>query len=217
MGRHSRPDLPGEGTSGVPTATGYHRAVGSEATPRGIAKWPFALLAAIAIIGAGVFAVMWGTNSLGNTADAEGGECTEGRRTLRIIVTPKLVEPMVTIGDRWNAADRVVDATCISIEVSGADEDAALKAISRLDGVLAVPAVWVPESTGVGDRLTEENPERVATVDEPLTSGAGTVLPYIVIDGDGVDEVQLRAAQEFRDYLDEPEQGKVLQAAGFVS
>lgn len=228
MGRHSRPDLPGESTLGGlrppstpqdrgPNATGYHRAVGSEVTPRGIAKWPFAVLAAIAIIGAGVFAVIWGTNSLGNTADAEGGECTEGRKTLRLIVTPRLVDPLVTIGDRWNAADRVVDAHCIAIEVNGADEDAALKAISQQDGVLAVPAVWVAESSDAGERLTDSNPRRVATVSRPIKSRTGYVLPYIVINGRGVDDVQQRAAQEFRDYLDEAGQKKVLQDAGFAS
>lgn len=217
MGRHSRPDLPGESTSGSTTATGNHRAVGSEAPPRGMAKWPFAVLAILAVVGAGIFAVMWGSDSLGRTADAEDGTCLEGRRTLRVTAPPRLVEPLVTIGDRWNTTDHVVDGHCISVEINGAAEDEALESISKQDGVLAVPAVWIAESSDADDRLIESNPERVATVSVPLKSRAGYLLPYIVINGDGVDSVQQRAAQDFRDYLDEAQQEQVLQTAGYSS
>lgn len=216
MGRHSRPDLPGDRRSGDLTSTGYHRAVGTEATPRGIAKWPFAVLAAVAVIGIGIFAVVWGNNTLGSEAGAETG-CVEGRRTLRVTVTPKLVEPLTTIGDNWNAADKVVHSHCISVEINGAKEDDALKAISQTDGVLAVPAVWIAESSDAGERLTESNPKRVATMTQPLKTRTGFVLPYIVINGKGVDEVQQRAAQEFRDYLDVPDQQQVLVGAGFAT
>lgn len=223
MGRHSKPDLPGERTSEGsaapryrPTATGYHRAVGSEAVPRGIAKWPFAVLAVVAVFGAGIFAVLWGTNSLGNTADAESNGCPEGRRTLRAAVAPKLAEPLNTVADRWNATDRVVHGHCITVEVSAAGEDEALKAISQTDGVLAVPAVWIAESSNAGERLTESNPKRVATVDNPIRSRTGYLLPYIVINGKGVDDVQQRAAQEFRDYLGETQHAATLKAAGFT-
>lgn len=224
MGRHSRPDLPGQYSDTRPRqysdpgpagpATGSHRAGGSESVPRGIAKWPFAVLAALAIIGGGVFAVMWGTGSLGNRADAESGDCAEGRKTLRLIVTPRLVEPLDKAADRWNAADRVVDAHCVSVEVTGADRNEALQALSQADSVLAVPAVWVAESADAGEQLVET---RVATLTEPLKTDTGFLLPYIVINGKGVDEVQQRAAQEFRDYLDEPAQHQVLQNAGFDS
>lgn len=217
MGRHSRPDLPGESTSGGTTDTGYHRAVGSEATPRGVAKWPFAVLAILAVVGAGIFAVIWGSDSLGKTADAEAGTCPEGRKTLRVTAPPRLVEPLETVSDRWNTIDRVVDGYCISVEINGAAEDEALEAISKQDGVLAVPAVWIAESSDAGEQLTESNPKRVATVSVPLKSRTGYLLPYIVINGDGVDDVQQRAAQDFRDYLDESKPNKVLQAAGYDS
>lgn len=217
MGRHSKPELPGERSSGTTTSTGYHRAVGREAPPRGMAKWPFAILAALAVVGGGIYAVTWGSNNLGTTADAEGSGCSEGRRTLRVTAPPKLVEPLVTIGDRWNAIDPVVDAHCVLVEVDGAEQDKALKAIAEQDGVLAVPAVWIAESSDAGDRLTESNPRRVATVAPPLKSGHGYLLPYIVINGNGVDHVQQRAAQEFRDYLSEPRATAVLKKSGFGS
>lgn len=222
MGRHSKPDLPGQYSDTRPRrysdpgpagpATGSHRAVGTESVPRGIAKWPFAVLAALAIVAAGVFAVMWGSGSLGNRADAESGDCSEGRKTLRLMVTPRLVGSLEKVGDRWNAADRVVDAHCVSVEVTGADRDEALQALSQADDVLALPAVWVPESAEAGAQLADT---RIATQTVPLKSDAGFLLPYIVINGKGVDEVQQRAAQEFRDYLGEPAQNKVLQNAGF--
>lgn len=217
MGRHSKPEFPGARRSGATTDTGTHRAVGREAAPRGVAKWPFAILAVLAVLGAGVFAVMWGTNSLNSTADAEDGQCVEGRRTLRVTAPPRLVEPLTTVGDQWNTIDRVVDGHCVSVEINGAKEDEAMKAISQQDGVLAVPAVWIAESVDAGDRLTESNPKRVATTTKPLMSGPGYLLPYIVIDGNGVDEVQQRAAQEFRDYLAEPESAGVLKKAGFTA
>lgn len=216
MGRHSKPEFPGDRRSGALTDTGSHRAVGAEATSRGFAKWPFVVLAVVAVLGAGVFAVVWGSNNLGN-ADAEENACSEGRRTLRVTVAPKLVEPLTVIGDHWNAADRPVHAHCVTVEINGAPEDDALKALNRTDGVRAVPAVWIAGSSDAGQRLTKSNPNRVAEVSQPLKSATGLILPYIVINGSGVDDVQQRAADEFRDYLDEADQRKVLAESGFGS
>lgn len=214
MGRHSKPDLPGDVRSGGLTDTGSHRAVGTEAPPRGIAKWPFVVLAVVAVLGLGVLAVVWGQNALGN-ADAEENQCSEGRRTLRITAAPKLVEPLNVVADRWNATPRDVHSHCITVEVTGSREDEALQAISQTDGVLAVPAVWIAESSNAGERLTESNPRRVAKVSRPLKSSTGFILPYIVIAGRGVDDVQQRAALEFRDFLDGADQQKILAESGF--
>ena len=216
MGRHSKPEFPRRRRARDSESTGYHRAVGKTA-PRGVAKWPFAVLAVLAILGAGIFAVVWGSENLGGRADAEGDSCPEGRRTLRVIAPPKLVDPLSTTGQKWNAIDRVVDGHCVTVEINGAEEEQAMEAISQQDGVLAVPAVWIAESSDAGDRLTRSNPNRVATVAKPLTSRIGYMLPYIVINGAGVDTVQQRAAQDFRDFLSEPEPAAALKAAGFDS
>jgi hypothetical protein len=183
-----------------------------------VATWPFAVLAVLAVVGAGIFAVVWGSNNLGSRADAEGDTCAEGRRTLRVIVPPKLVRPLTKVGDKWNAGDREVTGYCITVEVSAADEEEALEAISSHDDrVLAVPSVWIAESADAGDRLRKSNPARVASMQTPLTSRSGHLLPYVVLDGEGVDIVQKRAAQDFRDFLSEPEPASVLEEAGFDS
>ncbi|WP_156914731.1 hypothetical protein [Thermocrispum municipale] len=215
MGRHSKPEPEPPRRRRAAEDTGYHRAVGAS---RGVAKWPFAVLAVLAIVGAGIFAVVWGSDNLGGRADAEGGTCPEGRRTLRVIAPPKLEESLAQAGDKWNAVDRAVDGYCITVEINGADEDEALDAISQQDNsVLAVPAVWIAESSDAGDRLRKSNPKRIASMDTPLIRKPGYMLPYIVIDGEGVDTVQQRAAQDFRDFLREPEPASVLKEAGFSS
>lgn len=216
MGRHSKPEFPGDRRSGDVTDTGNHRAVGAEATSRGFAKWPFIVLAVLAVVGGGVFAVVWGSNSLGN-ADAEGNSCSEGRSTLRVTVGPKLVEPLTTIGEHWNATDRPVHSHCITVKVSGAPGDDVRDELGKTTGVLAVPAVWIAESTEAADQLAQSNPNRVAEMSRPLKKDTGFILPYVVINGKGVDGVQQRAADEFRDYLDEPGQREVLAEFGFGS
>lgn len=78
-----------------------------------------------------------------------------------------------------------------------------------------MPAAWIAESTHASERLSKSDPERVATVAKPLSSTSGYRYPYIVVGGDGVDEVQQRAAQKFRDFLDESPQIATLRDAGF--
>src|SRR5690606_20591582 len=147
----------------------------------------------LAIVGAGIFAVVWGSDNLGGRADAEGGTCPEGRRTLRVIAPPKLEESLAQAGDKWNAVDRAVDGYCITVEINGADEDEALDAISQQDkSVLAVPGVWIAESADAGDRSRKSTPKRIASMDTPLIRKPGYMLPSIVIDGEGVDTVQDR-------------------------
>lgn len=216
MGRHSKPDLPENRRSDGLTSTGYHRAVGKEATRRGIAKWPIAIVVVLAVIGAGAMAMVWGNNALNNRADAEAQGCPEGRRTLRIAVAPKLEEPISAIADKWNAADRVVHSHCITVEIGVAGWRDALDAIRQTDAVRAVPAAWIAESAEASDQLEKSSPGRVATVAKPLSSRTGYIHPYIVIGGDGVDDVQQRAAQSFRNYLSEAEPKAVLGKAGYA-
>ncbi|MQA60754.1 MAG: hypothetical protein GEU86_04520 [Actinophytocola sp.] len=196
------------------TLTGTHRAVDGKSR-RGIAKWPIAVAAVLALIGTGVTAMIWGINSINSAAEAEAQGCSEGKRMLRVAVAPKLEQPMSAIATRWNSLDRPVHSHCITVEIGASSSEGVLDELSDSDDVQSVPAAWIAESKESSERLSEADPERVATVAEPLSSASGFVYPYIVVGGDGVDEIQQRAAQKFRDFLNESEQIATLRAAGF--
>lgn len=119
MGRHSMaepPPAPRRAVEESTTSTGTHRAVDGESR-RGIAKWPIAVLAVLALLGTTATAMTWGINSLNNAAEAEAQGCSEGKRTLRVAVAPKLKEPMSAIATRWNSLDRPVRSHCITVEI----------------------------------------------------------------------------------------------------
>lgn len=217
MGRHSKvepPPAPRRAVEESTTLTGTHRAIDGESR-RGIAKWPIAVLAVLALLGTGATAMIWGINSLNTAAEAEAQGCSEGKRTLHVAVAPKLKEPMSAIATRWNSLDRPVHSHCITVEIGASSWQDVLRVLGKSDAVKAVPAAWIAESTHASERLAKSDPQRVATVAKPLRSTAGDRYSYIVVGGDGVDEVQQRAAQKFRDFLDESEQIATLKDAGF--
>lgn len=196
------------------TLTGTHRAIDGKSR-RGIAKWPIAVVAVLAVIGTGVTAMIWGINSINSAAEAEAQGCSEGKSTLRVAVAPKLEQPMSAIATRWNSLDRPVHSHCITVEIGASSSEGVLDELSDSDDAQSVPAAWIAESKESSERLSKADPERVATVAEPLSSASGFVYPYVVVGGDGVDEIQQRAAQKFRDFLNESEQIATLRASGF--
>lgn len=192
MGKHSQPD----------ETPGTHRAVGAR---RGVATWPLAVLAALAVLTAGIVAVAWGVNSADAAANAESRDCSEGTTTLHVAAAPELNDRVAKAADQWNRQHRVVFSHCVTVASSPAT---AKQATAQIVGDHA-PSAWLSPTDRDAADLQKHHAALVATTTDPLSVG-GKRYPYVVIAGKGVDDMQQRAAQAFRDYLDEPDSQGIL-------
>lgn len=215
MGRHSKDEPPDVSEAiaariSTGTATGYHRVPG-QPQRRGIAKWLIASLVAVVLLGVGGFFLMWGNDVLNRKAEAEANGCAEGRRVLRVVVPPRIDGPIGEAAKRWNDSNKVVHSHCVIVEVGVAESRDVLKDLRQKGTVRAVPAVWIPELSHLADQLAKTNPERLAGAAMPLVEGGRSAnYPFVVVGGAGVDDVQERAAQHFRQFLLKPAQLSLL-------
>ncbi|WP_051399956.1 hypothetical protein [Haloechinothrix halophila] len=199
----SRTESPAESESrsaAQPSETGYHRAVGT--SRRGIAKWPVAVAAVLALLALGGLGAVWANKTLNAQAEAEANSCTEGNRTLRVTTTPTIEDAVTTAATKWNADKPPVYSHCATVEVTAKASDKVLPTLRKTKAT-AVPAVWITPSAEWAEKLAKTNPERVSSTAEPLKNANGTYYTYVVVGGSGVDEIQQRAAQKFRDYVRE--------------
>lgn len=202
MGRHSKPDpLLEDSRHRRPTEIGYHRAVMQG--KRGVAKWLIGTLAAIFVVALGGIAFAWGSNALNTAADA-AATCAEGRKTLQVVTTPSLADRVRTAAEGWNATDRDVHDRCIDVTV-GAKNSATVLDTLRDPAAGKVPAVWIPESTTWPQRLADARPERISSTPTPVVPAKEKAYQFVVLGGTGVDEIEQRAAHEFRSFLLESE------------
>lgn len=211
MGRHSKeePRDVSEAVAArisVGTATGYHRAVG-QVPRRGLAKWLIAALVAVALIGAGGYLLTWGNDVLNSPAVAEANDCHEGHRTIRIVVAPEIGAAIKDVAKQWSDTKPVINSHCITVDVDAVKSADVIKDLRQDGAVRAVPAVWIPEFMSWAYQLQQSNPERVPSDARPLVSwGKSGDFPFVLISGPGVDDIQERAAQTFRQFLLEPKQ-----------
>lgn len=198
MGRHSKPDpLEEASRHRRPTDSGYHRAVMQG--KRGVAKWLIGTLAAVFVVALGGLAVAWGSNALNTAADA-AATCAEGRKTLQVVTAPNLADRVRSAADAWNATDRDVHDRCIDVTVGTKDSAAVLSFLSD-PAASKVPAVWIPESRTWPTRLADARPERVSSTPAPVIPAKAKAYQFVVLGGAGVDEIEQRAAHEFRSFL----------------
>ncbi|WP_235998998.1 hypothetical protein [Qaidamihabitans albus] len=239
MGRHSaaedREDLTDPALPAVPrghgpdrpdslTSTGTHRAVGRSASRRGIAAWPIACLVLVGLLVAGWFGWNWADGVVESRAEAQATSCQEGDATLRVVVDPGAQHPVSVAAARWNQARTVVRGHCVTVDVHAAPEDRMLAVLfgdAGPDTVGGWPAAWLPKSASSIEQLESERPERIGSQAESVasdgTDGTDGDYPYVGLTGEGVDDVQERAAQSFRAYLLQPAQQADFAAAGLAA
>ncbi|MPY98245.1 MAG: hypothetical protein GEU97_09640 [Actinophytocola sp.] len=186
-------------SAGQPSETGYHRAV---STRRGIAKWPIAVAAVLALLALGGLGAVWANKALNAQAEAEANSCTEGTSTLRVTTTPTIEDDVAAAAKNWNDKKPPVYSHCVTITVTAAASDKVLPTLREADAK-TVPAAWITPSAEWAEKLAKTNPERVSSTAKPLKNASGTYYTYVVVGGEGVDEIQQRAAQQFRDYVRE--------------
>ncbi|WP_425484870.1 hypothetical protein [Amycolatopsis anabasis] len=201
--------------AGRSTDTGSHRAIGKAAGRRKIAKWPIACVVLAALLVLGWLGWGWADGVLNSRAEAEATNCAEGDAAIRVVVTPSAEKPVAAAANRWNQARTVVHSHCINIRVEAMPSERVLNALtgrSNLDAIGGLPAAWLPEASWWVGELTTAKPELVGSRPESVASARSADYPYLGLAGKGVDDVQQRAAQAFRDYLKQP-----AQQADFVS
>lgn len=198
------------------TATGYHRAVGAAAARRRIAKWPIVVGVLVLLIAVGLGGWVWANNVLESRNAAQAKDCAEGVSTMKVIVAPGVAHPVQAAAAKWNQARTVVHAHCITIDVEPRPSDqvfAALTGHAAPDAIGGIPAAWIPEAPdNWAAQLATARPDLIGTPPEGLTGG----FSFVGLGGSAVDEVTVRAAQMFHDFLMDPAQRPDFADAGLA-
>lgn len=127
-----------------------HRADGEVVTRRGMARWPFVVVGVVALVLLGYLSWTWLGGILDRRAAAQAGECRQGELTLRVVVTPSVLEPLQGAVAAWNAKALVMDEYCVRADVQALDSAAALTALTQgwdTSKLGQPPAAWLPESS----------------------------------------------------------------------
>ncbi|WP_033260640.1 hypothetical protein [Amycolatopsis vancoresmycina] len=201
-------------------ATGSHRIVGKKAPRRRIATWPIACLVLAVLIGLGIVGWNWADNELNSRAEAQAASCDGGTAQMRIVVTPSVQKPLSAAADRWNQAATVVHGKCVRIAIDAKPSAQVLDALvgrANLDSIGGLPAAWLPESSYWVSELTTKKPEMIGSPAQSVANARSADYPFIGLAGPGIDDTALRAAQTFREYLEQPAQQADFAAAGIKS
>ncbi len=188
-------------------ATGSHRVLGE--TKRGIAKWPIVAASFVVLLVLGLLGWGWADSILNSRAEAQASACAEGDSTLSVVAAPSVAPAVTAAAERWNQARTVVRAHCVHVRVQAIDDQRVLLALTgrgNLDSIGGQPAVWIPETTATITQLSAARPALLTSPAEPLATTPTADYPCAVLTADAVDEVQQRASQVFRNYLQEPAQ-----------
>ncbi|MEV6875724.1 hypothetical protein [Amycolatopsis sp. NPDC051128] len=207
-------------TAGKVEATGSHRIVGKKAPRRRIATWPIACLVLAALIGLGVIGWNWADSELNNRAEAQAASCSGGTSHMRVVVTPSVQKPLAAAADRWNQAATVVHGQCVHVMIEPKPSAQVLDALvgrAGLDTIGGLPAAWLPESSYWVSELTTKKPEMIGSPAQSVANARSADYPFIGLTGQGIDDTVLRAAQTFREFLEQPAQQADFAAAGIKS
>ncbi|WP_328648276.1 substrate-binding domain-containing protein [Amycolatopsis sp. NBC_00348] len=201
----------------VAEATGSHRIVGKKAPRRKIAGWPIACLVLAALIGLGIVGWNWADSELNSRAEAQAASCSSGTSHMRVIVTPSVQKPLAAAADRWNQAATVVHGQCVNVTIEAKPSAQVLDALvgrANLDSIGGLPTAWLPESTYWISELTTKRPEMIGSPAQSVATARSADYPFVGLTGPGIDDTLLRAAQTFREYLEQPAQQADFTAAG---
>ncbi|WP_328616357.1 hypothetical protein OHS18_06920 [Amycolatopsis sp. NBC_00355] len=198
-------------------ATGSHRIVGKKAPRRKIAGWPIACLVLAALIGLGIVGWNWADSELNSRAEAQAASCSSGTSHMRVIVTPSVQKPLTAAADRWNQAATVVHGQCVHVMIEAKASSQVLDALvgrANLNAIGGLPTAWLPESTYWISELNTKRPEMIGSPAQSVATARSADYPFVGLTGPGIDDTLLRAAQTFREYLEQPAQQADFAAAG---
>ncbi len=225
MGRHSLAEEPVPHPLDPPKrqparpseSTGSHRIVAAKAPRRRIAKWPIAVAVLVVLSGLGVLGWNWADNELNNRAEAQAASCSGGTEEMRVVVAPNVKPAVDAAATRWNQDATVVHGQCIHIAVEGVPSAQVLDALEgrgNLNAIGGLPAAWMPESSYFIAEITRAKPGLIGSPAQSVLNSGSYDFPMLGLAGDGIDDTLLRAAQTFREYLQQPAQKADFKAAG---
>ncbi|MET0237436.1 MAG: substrate-binding domain-containing protein [Kibdelosporangium sp.] len=140
---------------------------------RGVAKWPFAVVGVVALVGLGWAGWVWVDNALEQRANARTQTCPEGDAVLRVAVAPSAAGAVDQAAQRWNQEKTIVYDHCVRVEV------AALDTGQVFDGLAgdwdpatlgARPTAWLPESSFWVNRLAAADNALIASAPESVAT-----------------------------------------------
>jgi len=172
------------------------------------------------LIGLGVVGWNWADNELNSRAEAQAASCDGGTSHMRVVVTPSVEKPVAAAADRWNQAATVVHGQCVHVMVEAKASAQVLDALvgrAKMDSIGGLPAAWLPESSYWVSELTTKKPEMIGSPAQSVANARSADYPFIGLAGPGIDDIALRAAQTFREYLEQPAQQADFAAAGIKS
>ena len=194
--------VPGETTGSHRAApgetTGSHRVLGE--ARRGIAKWPLVAGGLIVLVVLGLLGWGWADSILASRAEAQASACTEGESNLSVAAAPAVAPAVTAAAQRWNQERTVVHAHCVHVAVETVDDQAVVQSVTGQSA--PQPQVWVAADGAAVTQAGSANPALLTSPPEPLRRDGGYPCAVLSIG----DEVQQRAAQVFRNYLQEPAQ-----------
>lgn len=173
-----------------------------------------------ALIGLGIVGWNWADSELNNRAEAQAASCSGGTSHMRVVVTPSVQKPLTAAAERWNQAATVVHGQCVHVMIEAKPSSQVLDALvgrANLDSIGGLPAAWLPESSYWVSELTTKKPEMIGSAAQSVANARSADYPFIGLSGQGVDDTLLRAAQTFREYLEQPAQQADFAAAGIKS
>ena len=173
---------------------------------RGIAHWPVAAALFVALIVLGLLGWTWLNGTLNHQAETEVTTCHQGDAVLRVAAAPTLASQLRDAAQHWTDQHPIIYDQCIKVEVQ------AVNPATIVDGLTATwdstklgqkPDAWMPDSNTWVTKLSTSKPTLVQT--QPASSD----LTLVVLAGDWIGSTQLKAAQQLRDFLKQPDQQRL--------
>jgi hypothetical protein len=150
---------------------GRHRTLAS--VRRGVAKWPFAVVSVVALVGLGWAGWAWANTSLDERDASRSQTCPEGDAVLHVAVTPSAAGAVEQAAQRWNQQNTVVYDHCVRVEVAAQDSSRVFAGLSGDWDEAALgarPQAWLPESTFWVNRLSAADNALVTSAAESVAT-----------------------------------------------
>lgn len=137
--------------------------------------WVLAAIALLLVSAASV-AIAWRSGS-DRTAALQPSRCTSGVG-LSVVADPSIADAIDDLADRWEATKPIVDSACPTVTVHGQDSAALAGRLTSSD--MALPQIWIPDSTLWVDRVRHDTADRDSAVSSMWVYPPVAASPLVV-------------------------------------
>ncbi|TDP91966.1 substrate-binding domain-containing protein [Labedaea rhizosphaerae] len=163
---------------------GRHRSLEEATRRRGIASWPFAVLAVVVLVLLGWLGWSWASSIMDRRAAAAAHDCPQGQAVLKVAVAPSVEKPLKEAAKRWNDARTVVYEHCVRVTIVAIDSNEVLTGLTGKwnEGKVGTrPQAWLPESSLWTNRLAATDNTLLGSA--PVSVATSPVV--LAVPGDG--------------------------------